>query len=269
MMKLFSDFGNGFVNCFKGFQILFERGLWHYIFYPLLLWIAIFTASIYGFMELADYITLKLEPYFSIENLSTTSSWLTFLKPKLTGTFSFIISWLLKLIFWFIGSIFSKYILLIILSPLFSLLSESAEEKLTGNTFPFNIIQLLKDIARGTIINIRNLMIELILSFALWMIAIFVPPLAIITIPLGLLIGWYFVGFSLLDYSCERHKMTVGNGIQFIKQNRGYAIGIGCVYSIFMALPTFAGDLLGLMFGPTIAVIGATISFIEIRKRTA
>jgi hypothetical protein len=34
-----------------------------------------------------------------------------------------------------------------------------------------------------------------------------------------------------------------------------------------MSLPTFAGDLVGLMFGPTLAVIGATMSFLEIKKK--
>jgi CysZ protein len=266
-MKIFSDFGNGFINCFKAFSILFERGLWHYIFYPILIWAGIWIASIYGFVALADYLTELVKPYLSLESISNEGSWLYFLKPKLTGAFSFIVSWLLKIIFWFVGSIFSKYLLLMILSPLFSLLSESADEKLTGNKFPFNIIQLLKDVLRGITVNLRNLFMELFLTFALWLITFFFPPLIFITFPLGLVIGWYFIGFNLLDYSCERHKLSVREGIQFIKRNRGYAIGVGCVYSLFMSLPTFAGDLVGLMFGPTLAVIGATMSFLEIKKK--
>lgn len=265
-MKIFSDFGNGFINCFKAFTLLFERGLWHYIFYPILIWAAIFIASLYGFVALADYLTELIKPYLSVENISD-ASYLAFLKPKLTGAFSFIITWLLKIVFWFVGSIFSKYLLLIILSPLFSLLSESADEKLTGNKFPFNLLQLLKDVLRGITVNIRNMFMELFLTFALWLITIFFPPLIFITFPLGLIIGWYFIGFNLLDYSCERHKLSVRDGIRFIKRHRGYAIGIGCVYSVFLLLPTFAGNLIGLMFGPILAVIGATMSFLEIKKK--
>lgn len=267
-MKLFSDFGKGFINCFKAFSVLFEKGLWHFIFYPLLIWLVIWIASIYGLVTLADYLTSKIEPYLSLDSLSTIEGF-SFLKTKLSGAFSFIITWILKLFFWFVGSIFTKYILLIVLSPIFALLSELADEKLSGSKFPFNLIQLIKDILRGTVISIRNLCMELLLSFALWLIAFFVPPLFFITLPLSLLIGWYFIGFSLLDYSCERHKFKIGEGIQFIKKNKGYAIGIGCVYSIFMALPTIAGDVLGMMFGPTIAVVGATISFLEMNKKTA
>lgn len=266
-MKLFSDFGNGFVNCFKAFSVLFERGLWHFLFYPLIIWIGIWVASIYGFMALADYLNELVKPYLNFDNTAYDIQWLAFLKPKLSGAFGFIVSWILKIIFWFIGSIFTKYLLLIVLSPLFSLLSESTDEKLSGNKFPFNGFQLIKDVFRGIAISIRNLLFELIISFGLWLVAIFVPPLFFITFPLGIIVGWYFIGFSIMDYNCERQKFSVSASVQFIKKNKGYAIGIGCVYSIFLALPTIAGDMLGIMFGPTVAVIGATISFLEIRKR--
>lgn len=266
-MKLLSDFSYGFINCFKGFTVLFEKGLWYFLFFPLIIWILLWTASIYGVFSLAEYISEWLTPYLSLDNIGNDIQWLSFIKPKLSGVFGFIIRWTIKIIFWFIGSVFTKYILLIILSPVFSLLSELADEKLTGNKFPFNIIQLLKDVVRGTLINIRNMLLELLIGFALWLITFFFPPLIVITFPLGLFVGWYFIGFSLLDYSCERHKQSVSEGVQFVRQNKGYAIGIGCVYAMFMALPTIAGDLIGIMVGPTIAVIGATLSFLEIKGR--
>ncbi|MBK7818879.1 MAG: hypothetical protein IPJ60_16085 [Sphingobacteriaceae bacterium] len=104
----------------------------------------------------------------------------------------------------------------------------------------------------------------MLISFALWLATIFIPPLAIVTIPLSFVIGWYFIGFSIMDYNCERYKFSMSKSVQFIKQYKGYAIGIGCVYSIFISLPTIAGDAIGIMFGPTLAVIGATMSFLKI-----
>jgi CysZ protein len=107
---------------------------------------------------------------------------------------------------------------------------------------------------------------ELLISFALWLLSIFVPPLIFITFPLGLIAGWYFIGFSIMDYNCERYRYSMSKSIQFIKTHKGHAIGIGCVYSLFMALPTVAGDAIGIMFGPTLAVIGATMSFLKINE---
>lgn len=267
-MKLLKDFGTGFANCFRAFTPLFEKNLWPFLFYPLFVWIALWALSVYGLISLAGYIDSLIKPYLSPDNASDTALML-WLKPKLSGVFGFLIKWILHIIFWFIGSIFVKYFLLMVLSPLFALLSEITDEKLSGKKFPFSFLQLLKDIFRGIAITLRNLLFELVISFGLWIVTIFVPPLALITIPLGFIIGWYFVGFSIIDYNCERYKFNMSKSVQFIKQNKGYAIGIGCVYSIFMALPTVAGDAIGIMFGPTLAVIGATISFLKINESSS
>lgn len=260
-MKLIKDFGTGFINCFRAFSPLFEKGLWPYLFYPLLVWLGLWAASIYGVVMLTDYLTEIIKPYFTIDSFSDIA-WL----PKMSGFLGVILGWVLNLILWFLGSIFIKYFLLMILSPLFALLSEVADEKLTGKKFPFSIKQLLKDVARGIAITFRNLFMELLISFGLWLIAIFVPPLIFITFPLGLVVGWYFIGFSIMDYNCERYRFNMSASIQFIKKHKGHAIGVGCVYSIFMALPTVAGDAIGIMFGPTLAVIGATMSFLKINE---
>lgn len=263
-MKLVKDFGTGFANCFRAFSPLFEKSLWPFLFYPLIVWLALWAASIYGVVMLADYLKEILEPYFTIDSLNDIA-WL----PKLSGFLGMLLGWVLNIILWFLGSIFIKYFLLMILSPLFALLSEVADEKLTGKKFPFSFKQLLKDVARGIAITFRNLFMELLISFGLWLVAIFVPPLIFITFPLGLIVGWYFIGFSIMDYNCERYRFSMSKSIQFIKAHKGHAIGIGCVYSIFMALPTVAGDAIGIMFGPTLAVIAATMSFLKLNETPA
>jgi CysZ protein len=161
---------------------------------------------------------------------------------------------------------FVKYILLMVLSPVFALLSEKAEEKITGKSFPFSFKQLLKDILRGITISLRNMILEYFFIFVCFLISLFFPFLFIITTPFLMFVGWYFVGFALIDYNCERHKFGVGKSIQFMKRNRGYACGVGLVYSFFLALPFVPGQIIGMMFGPAVAVIGGTVSFMEINK---
>jgi len=267
-MSTLKGFGRGFTNCFNAFSVLFDKGLWPYMFYPLLIWLTIFIASFYGIASLVDYLMSKFKLLFTDNQAAIDNSWLSFLTPKTTGIMSVILSWIIKLIFWFFGGIFSKYILLMALSPMFAMLSERADERLTGNKFPFKIMQLLKDILRGIAISLRNLFLELFISLGLWILAILFPPLFFVTFPLGLLIGWYFTGFALMDYNCERYKLSLRESVQFVKKNKGYVIGIGCVYSIFMALPTVVGTVIGIMIAPAIGVIGAVISYLEIKKET-
>lgn len=265
-MKFFKDLFQGIANCFKGFSLLFEKGLWPYMFYPLLLWVLLWVASFYGIYLMAGGISEWLQSYFQFESIPESGHWLSFARPFLISKVGIIISWVIKFLFWILSGTFIKYILLIVLSPVFSLLSEKTEEKLNGVNFPFSFLQLLKDIGRGTLISLRNMIIEYFFIFICFIACLFFPPLIFITTPLLLLMGWYFIGFALLDYSCERHKMGVSEGIQFIKKNRGYAIGIGMVYSFFMMLPFIPGQIIGLMFGPAIAVIGSTLSFLAIKK---
>ena len=266
-MKFFSDFFKAVGNCFKAFSILFEKGLWHFMFYPLIIWLALWIASIYGFMSLASYISKWLSGYVSAESIPESGHWLSFARPLLLGNIGFIITWILNVVFWLISGTFVKYVLLMVLSPVFALLSEKTDEKLTGANFPFNLKQLLKDVLRGIAISFRNMILEYFFIVVCFLMNLFFPPSFFITTPFLFLLGWYFIGFSLMDYNSERYKYGFSQSIKFIKQNRGYACGIGFVYSLFMALPFIIGDAIGIMFGTTVAVIGATLGFLQLTDK--
>lgn len=265
-MKFFSDFFKAIGNCFKAFSVLFEKGLWPYMFIPLILWVLLWVASIYGLFILAGGLSEWLSDYVSADSIPENGHWLSWARPFLVTKISFLIGIVLKVLFWFLSGTFIKYVLLMLLSPVFALLSESAEEKLSGKKFPFSFVQLIKDIFRGVGISLRNMLLEYFFMFACFLITFIFPPLVIITTPFVLFLGWYYVGFTLLDYNSERHKFKIGQSTQFIKQNRGYACGIGFVYSFFLALPFLAGSIIGMMFGPVLAVVGGTISFLEIQN---
>lgn len=267
-MNFFSGFFKGIGNCFKSFSLIFEKGLWPYLIYPFLIWIFIFTLAIFGVATLADILSTKLNYYFSFDKIPDEGHFLSFAKPFLTGYLSFIVVWVVKLVFWFVSGTLTKYILLIVLSPLFAMLSEKAEEKITGTIFTFSFTQLIKDVGRGIVISLRNMLLEYLFIILCFILALVFPLSAVVTTPLLFFVCCYFTGFTMLDYNSERHKFKLSESFRFIRSNKGYACGIGFVYWFFMALPTFAGDIIGLMFGPALAVIGAAITFLEIKKQT-
>lgn len=261
-MTFFTGFFKALSNSFKGFSLLFEKGLWPYLFYPLILWVFMWLGSILLFASIATQIADYVSAELNFNQIPDAGGWLSFAKPFLTGYFSFIIAWILKIIFWFVSSTFTKYLVLIFLSPLFSLLSESVEEKVNGNKFPFLWTQLLKDIGRGIVMSLRNMFFEYFFIVICFIITLFFPPLVFITVPFLVIVSWYFIGFTMFDYNFERHKMTVSHSITYARENKGYMCGIGMIYSLFMILPLF----IGLMFGPILAVTGATLSFLELKK---
>lgn len=261
-MKFFSELFKAIGNCFRGVSLLFEKGLWHYLIYPVLVWLVIWLGSIWLFAGLAQNIASWINDGLNVNGIPDSGSWLSFAKPFLTGYFSFIISWLLKLVFWMVSGTFMKYLLLILLSPLFSLLSESVEEKLTGKHYPFSFLQLMKDVLRGIGITLRNMFLEyLCIAFCFALTLIF-PPLVVVTVPFLLFVSWFYAGFTMLDYNFERHRMSIAQSAAFTRKHRGTAIGIGMVYAFFMMLPLFVG----LFFGPILAVIGATLCFLDIQQ---
>ena len=252
-MNFFSGFFKGFGNCFKAFNVIFNKGLWPFLIYPLLIWLITWILTLFGITLLADHLTGLIKGFFNIEDS--------------TGVLAVVIGLLIKISLFLISGTFSRYILLIILSPLIALLSEKTEEAITGKQFSFSFKQLCKDILRGILITLRNFSIEMGIIILCMLLSVFLTPLTIITIPFLLFVSWYFTGFTMLDYNAERYKLKVGESTDLVRRNQGYACGIGCVYWLFTMLPFFVGDLIGIMFGPAIAVVGATISFLELRKK--
>lgn len=261
-MSFFEGFFKAISHSFKGIGVVFEKGLWPYLCYPLLLWLMMWGFSLWVFAGLATHIAAVINEKLSLNDIPDSGAWLSFAKPFLTGYFSIIIAWILKLIFWFVSSTFSKYMVLIFLSPLFSLLSESLEEKLTGKKYTFRVSQLVKDIFRGIGISLRNMLLEYVFIILCFAVTILFPPLVFMTAPFLMLLSWYFIGFTMLDYNFERHKMSISQSITFTRNNKGLACGIGAIYSLFMLLPLFVG----MMFGPVIAVAGATLCFLQIKN---
>ena len=110
--------------------------------------------------------------------------------------------------------------------------------------------------------SLRNMLFEYLIIAVCFIATLFFAPLIVVTGPLLIIVSWYFSGFTMMDYNFERHKMSVSKSVQFARKNKGVICGIGLVYSLFMILPLF----LGIMFAPLLAVVGATICFLEIQK---
>src|SRR5690606_4083313 len=134
---------------------------------------------------------------------------------------------------------FSKYLVVILLSPMISHLSMKTEKILTGNTYPFSFNQLIQDIKRATKIVIRNLMWEyfffliiLIVSFLGWE-----NPRSSPVFYLTFVIGFFYYGFAFLDYINERRRLDIDESIIFVRNHRGLAIAIGGFYSLLILVP--------------------------------
>ena len=233
---------------FQTHRFINRHRLWKWIIIPGLIYTLLFLLGIFAFIKSSSYaINLILLKTGAIEWIQKMqSSWLSWLL-----IFGQLILQLVLLLFYF--SLF-KYLFLIIGSPLFAYLSEKTEAIMEGTDFPFSFKQLLKDIIRGVKIAGRNMLWQTVYAVSIFILA-FVPVVGWITPLIGLLVECYYLGFSMLDYSCERHKMSTSQSISFIGSHKGLAIGNGIVFYLMHIIP-----LVGWVLAPGYAVIAATIS---------
>ncbi len=236
-------------------RFIVKHRLWKWILIPGLLYALLFMAGIYLYWTSSEK---AINYLFSLTGITAWMQkmqlgWLSFL--FILGQ---IILKMVMLLFYF--SLF-KYLFLIIGSPLFAYLSEKTAAIQEGRDFPFNFAQLLRDIWRGIKIALRNALWQTVYTVTILILS-FIPLIGWVTPLIALLIECYYLGFSMLDYSCERNKLSTSQSIAFIGRHKGLAIGNGIVFYLLHMLP-----FVGWIFAPSYAVIAATISLYKSQPR--
>ena len=149
---------------------------------------------------------------------------------------------------------------------------------------------MINDIKRGIKIAMRNMLWETVfLLIVILLVRFFDGDTAdVILFALPLMFGFYYYGFSFLDYINERRRLNIEQSIYFVKRHRGLAIGVGLLYSLLflapldfkamidfsdfsneplMTLGSVIGHWLGWMvitMAPILAITSATLSMHEI-----
>jgi CysZ protein len=238
---------------FEAHRFIRRHKLWKWILVPGILYMILFMVGMYFFGRTASTFIEWIARETGLQN------WLNALDNSLVSfmfTMFGTMFWLLQMLFYF--SLF-KYIFLIIGSPLFAYLSEKTEAIMEGKDFPFSFAQLLKDIKRGIFIALRNSLWQTVYLLSILVLTL-VPVVGWITPILALLVECYYYGFSMLDYSMERHKKTAAESIFFIGSHKGLAIGNGMIFYLMHGLP-----FVGWVLAPAYSVIAATLSIYPLK----
>ncbi len=235
-------------------RFILANRLWKWIIIPGIIYMLVFIVSMFFFGRSATSV---------IEFLGVKSglnTWIESMRSQVLGfffTLAGLILWLILMLFYF--SLF-KYLWLIVGSPVFAYLSEKTEAILEGKEYPFSFRQLAKDIVRGSGIAVRNLLWQSVYFFAILLVSL-IPLVGWITPVFAILIESYYYGFSMLDYSCERHKLSASESIHFIGNRKGLAIGNGIMFYLMHLVP-----IAGWILAPAYAVIAATLSMQRVKK---
>ncbi|MDR3716481.1 MAG: EI24 domain-containing protein [Puia sp.] len=232
----------------KAHQFISKHRLWKWIILPGILYAILFSIGMYFFVTTTNR---------AVEWLSHAIGLSRWLHHQQSAALSFLFvmggQMVILVLGFFYFSLF-KYLFLILGSPLFAYLSEKTEAIMENKDLPFDGRQLLKDMARGIRLALRNSLWQTVYTVSILILS-FVPVVGWITPVISIFVECYFYGFSMLDYSCARHHLSPTASIAFIGQRRGLAIGNGMIFYGMHLVP-----FVGWVLAPSYAIVAGTIS---------
>lgn len=255
-MSTISGFISGLVSYKKATQIVFKHHFWIYCLLSILVFGSIF--------------------YFGYELQKT--SWAYSVKDAGSNFFLKIWYIVVKAFYYLLSAIMinlTKYIMLMVLSPILAIISERVENILTGNKYDLSISQLIKDVKRAINLALRNLFFEMSLIAVISIVIYIIKSISGFDLDwlnwiCLTLIGAYYYGFSFMDYANERRRLTIKESILFISNHKGITIAIGLVFSLvyndlfrlfsssYTSLAVLAAVIVSIT--PIFAVVAATVA---------
>ncbi len=228
------------------FKLISELKLWKYFFIPI--GISIVTATLVGFLA-----------YSLSDNIGSFLSriWIWETGKETFTTFSNIVGGIFIIA---IGLVLYKHIIMALSAPFMSPVSEKIETHLTGvENHNHRDTSFKEQLWRGIRINVRNLFKELLFTILILLISL-IPVVGIISTVLLLLTQAFYAGFGNMDYTLERH-FKYNESIQFVKKNRGIAIGNGIIFMLFLLLP-----VIGIILVLPLSVTAASTNTVQLLK---
>jgi len=223
MFLFFKEFIIGLRSCWQGIRFIFEHRFYWYFFIPALLML---------FIYYLGNIILRSEIEADLSNMN--------------GIVWYFIHVIINISIAILLMKFAKYIVVIVLSPLLSHVSQRCKKHLSdaqsherSHILIIDYKQIIKDAKRGVRLAFRNILWEYFFFIIILIVAYIFwdeprqSPLFYITF----LIGFYYYGFSFLDYECERRKMDEQESIHYVRSHRGLAMSIGMIYSVLILVP--------------------------------
>jgi len=256
-MSILQGFWIGVGAYKQAWNLLFSSGFRHFLVFPvffllLLFWGGEWLTSLVG-TEITEWLGIKITAWVG------EIAWLEWL-GKVSG---FFVRFMLKLLYFFLFLTFGGYIVLVVMSPVFSWLSEKTEGELTGTSYPFSIRQLLWEVCRGIVIALRNMLFQCFFSFII-LLCSFIPVVGLLTPVALFFLSAYFYGFSFVDYAVERKRYNVKKSVRYMNRNAGMVAGVGTVFALSLLIPWFS--IVACSFISLFSVVAGTVAVNKINE---
>jgi CysZ protein len=242
---MISNLIDGLKAYLEAYEVISRLKLWRFFMIPMLISVLIFLSIVLVSISFSDEIGLYISSFWSWDFGKET-----------INTVSMILGGIILIS---IGLILFKHLVMILSAPFMGPISKKIEDDFTGVTSQTQVSSPLTLVFRSIKISSRNLFRELLLSIPILILGL-IPLIGFFSLFLLFLMQAYFAGFGNMDYTLERH-FSYQKSIQFVKANKGIAIGNGLVFMLFLLIP-FVGVIFIIPFSVTSATI-ATVKIIN------
>ena len=240
---MISNLIDGLKAYLEAYQVISRLKLWRFFLIPMLISVLIFLSIVLVSISFSDEIGLYISSFWSWDFGKET-----------INTVSMILGGIILIS---IGLIVFKHIVMILSAPFMGPISKKIEDDFTGVTSQTQVSSPLTLVFRSIKISSRNLFRELLLSIPILILGL-IQLIGFFSLFLLFLMQAYFAGFGNMDYTLERH-FSYQKSIQFVKANKGIAIGNGLVFMLFLLIP-----FVGIIFIIPFSVTSATIATVKI-----
>ena len=228
-ISLTKQIKTGFAAYIKAFRLIRANKLTKYLLIPAILNIIVVVAFIFSGVGISDWINGIIER--STENMN---GWIH------AGMVA--IKIILPIVFFALFIFIGGTIVNILMSPIYTFLSEKTETILTGKEFPFDMKQTV---------------LCLLLNFI---------PVAgsVASLVLIFIINAYYFGFGFMDYTYERWRMSPKDSRNETHKLKFVAFANGAVYSLPLYL--ICGSFIAAFIGG-VSTVAATLSQLEFKEK--
>ncbi len=242
-------FWRGFSSLFAGLRsLLGAPGAWPFALVPVVIF----------FLLEAGFVTfswLVVKPW--VDEAVTSAGWLEWL-GEWQQTTAGLAAWVSLVLTAVLGWLVSAFFVPPLSSPALERLVAMTEAELGApQRAPLGV---LAELWCGVRSSLMATAITLPLIFGLWLLALLVPPAAIVATPLKLLLGALGIAWSLFDYPMTLRGIGVRQRLSFVKRHAAPVLGFGVAFALVFWLPCC-----GVLLLP-VGVIAATRLFWEIER---
>ena len=171
------------------------------------------------------------------------------------------VQWVMPIVMFFLFIFIGGTIVNLLMSPIYTIISEKTDTSITGREFSSDAKQTVKDIWRSVVIALKSTIKQLVLTLLCLLLNVIPLVGQVVSLVLIFIINSYYFGYSFMDYTNERYRRSVRESTNEVWRYKYLAITIGAIYALPMYV--LCGTFLAAYVGG-VCTVAATKAQIEL-----